>query len=281
VTAASNRLYAALRTYRPSLATTTFGASFLNVLEKVPTTASWLALDEAGREEVFKGFRGKRQALMEALGQDTIAVDPELEQPVSGYIRALVSMVQGAQQAEKMLDDTLSASLPETEATQILSAVKGVGPVLAGVLTLALGVGERAGAAARNGEQKSAARDAPARMLGAVPVTKRSGTKGDAAPQVSMRKAVDKVLAAHGHILGLQLKMNQPWAAAAYGYYSARGKSAGTAFRSIVRSFMRAIAACVRDKKAFDPDRYVNALRSKGVEWALAMDLPSEASVAA
>ena len=86
-----------------------------------------------------------------------------------------------------------------------------------------------------------------------------------------MRRAGKPVLHSVPYILGLQLSMRHRWAKAAYAHYRARGKTAAAAFRCITRSFLRVAQAMQRDGLAFDEERYITALKSKGVEWAMAL----------
>jgi hypothetical protein len=276
--AAGNRLYATLRDYRPSLARTTFSAPFLDLLEEVPTAAAWNALKADAQDKLLKSSRLRgRAGLASKLGADTIAVKPELEVAVRSVIMGDLVQVRATAQALKQLEATLKGLLKQHKATAVLSEVKGLGPVLQAGLVVVLGMEERAMQAAEqsgHAAAKAAVRDTAVKHFGAAPVTKRSGTKGDAAPQVSMRKAGNPDLRALSYILGLQLCMNHAWAKAAYAWHKARGKNAATIFRILSRSFIRVLMACVRNKKAFNEAHYIERLQAHGIPWALAMKTP-------
>lgn len=267
---ASNRLWALLREYRPSLEATgkhLRAQWLLNALYAAPTAAAWNALTDVERKALLAGSQAdRRPGLAAAFAKDVIAVAECMESTVQMEIRHAVIALKHAQAFERDSEAELKAALDASEKFEHAGEMNGIGTVIRGALAISFGIAD---------EQAKLAgvpnRDAAAMLMGAAPVTRRSGVMGDAAPRASRRRAGNKVLHTVPYILGLQLSTRHPWAKAAYAHYRARGKTAAAAFRCITRSFLRVARAMERDGLAFDEERYITALKSKGVEWAMAL----------
>lgn len=240
---------------------------FLNALELGPTASAWNEASADAKDKAFKGSnKAARKSMGARFGTDLGAVHKAEESAVRIRIRGIVQMLRVALQAEKAAQTVLDEHLAKTNIAQEVREVEGVGSVLAAGITIAFGTVE-----ARSRTSTIPHRDAAAIVLGAAPVTQRSGTMGDAAPHATQRRAVNPALRAMTYVLGLQLVMRHPWAKAAFAHYKAHGKSTGTAFRCLTRSFLRVVGAMMRDKTAFDEAQYINALKRKGVQWAMAL----------
>jgi hypothetical protein len=266
----SNRLLSLLSEFRPSVEVSGKQLRshwFLESLLLAPTSRAWNELSPDERRAAMSGSRGdRREAMFEAFGKDQIAVAKRMEPHVRTRIRNAVKMLQIARECEVAAENDLKTALEECGALSQAGELPGVGPVIQAALAIAFGT-----ATQKSKLSGQPNRDGAAIILGAAPVTRRSGTMGDAAPQALMRKAGNTLLRAIPYILGLQLSSRHRWAKAAYAYYMAQGKSTATAFRCITRSFLRVLQALDRDKAAFDEDRYIAALKGKGVAWAQAL----------
>jgi len=64
-----------------------------------------------------------------------------------------------------------------------------------------------------------------------------------------------------------------PWAKAMYDYKRGQGKSGATAFRCVARSVLRILSAMMREGIDYDDKRYLQALRDKGVPWAVGLEV--------
>ena len=91
-----------------------------------------------------------------------------------------------------------------------------------------------------------------------------------------MRKATDQLLKLTPGFLGAQLVKHYRWAKAANAYYKAQGKSVNTAYRCLTRSFLRVLGAIHRNQTTFDEERYIAALKRKGVPWAMTLSVEPE-----
>lgn len=267
---ASNRLWAALRDSRPSLDATgkqLRSQWLLDALAAAPTASVWNGLEPERQRELLAGSRSdRREAISTALGKDVIAVTEVMETAVQLEIQMAIDVLNTMRRWEKVAEAKLKAALEASETLAHVGEISGIGPVIKTAMTISFGIAH---------EQTKASgltnRDAAAMILGAAPVTRRSGVIGDASPKASMRRAGNALLRAIPYLLGLQLSNRHRWAKAAYAHYKARGKSAADAFRCITRSFLRVVQAMERDGLAFDEERYITALKSKGVEWAMAL----------
>lgn len=229
----------------------------LRALELAPTPADWNALSPAAQAKALKGAsKSKRAKLTKALGERWAYVDEAelcaIRMAVRHHVQAMREALARAQAVEKALEEAIAES-PTGNAVQ---AIKGIGSSLATAIALGLSGGD--------GTQ----RDQLALSLGAAPVTMRSGTRGDARPGVRMRRAVAPMMQRASYLLGWQLVGHHRWAKAQYAACRAKGMSAAAAYRRITRSFSRVLTALIRQNTAFDEDRYIAALKQKGVAWA-------------
>lgn len=236
----------------------------LRVLAAAPTPKDWIELEQAERERLLKGTSTQRRhAYDSALADDWQVISPGMEDAVRERVRALVAMLMAAQKARKAARAALdNEALRETRVDE-LRQIDGLGPVLAVGLALVL---------ARAEEGQPHNRDGSAVLLAAAPVTERSGTKGDKAPLVMMRRSAPTIMKKIGHMLGAQLVAHYRWAKAQFAHFKRRGKTAFSSYRRIARSFLRVLVALRRDGSHFCEKRYIHAARSNGAPWALTLE---------
>ena len=270
VIAATNRLWALLQQSYPGLKAdhaTCHSQWFLGALELAPTARAWAELSNEQRAAALKGTsRRRREDYAKRFAADLGALDEEHESSMRMRIRNAVDMLRTTLRCEARAQTELEERLDKTSGLDHIRSIEGVGPVIASGLALAFTIGD-----GRSNDAPGQQRDAAAIVIGAAPVTSRSGTMGDAAPRARMRRTASNLLKLIPNFLGLQLISRHDWAAAAFTYYRSRGKSPNTAYRCITRSFLRVVQALERDGTTFDSDRYVAALKKKGVPWALAL----------
>lgn len=258
-----NQLTADLRQFYPSFAAVVgplSAAWVLRLLIAAPTATAWNKLSAKRQDKLLGGSsKEKRPSYKQALSDDWGAVAAEMEAAVRIRIRHTAKLLQNAEKAQAETRKELDAQAQVHPVAKVLRGINGIGPVLSAGISVALD------------QSDGTDRDAAAKKLGVAPVTRRSGTLGDKAPLVTMRRSSTELMRRLGHYIAVQLVRLQPWAKAAFSYYRAHGKSSFGSYRVISRSFLRVILALLRDGSEFDEKRYVAALKTHGVPWAMAL----------
>lgn len=265
-----NRLRAELRQYHPAveqMLSSLKTAWILRLLSVAPTAKAWNELSEAEQLRLLKGSsQAKREQYFKTFGEDWGVVPEELEEAARTAIRVTVSVLQAALSACAEAEKQLERHVEDHPTASTIGSIKGLGTVLSAGIAVAL-----------DQDSDSSGRDAAAKRLGVAPVTCRSGTFGDKAPLVKIRRSTNQLMRKLGHFIAVQLVANYAWAKAAYSYHRAHGKSGFASYRCITRSFLRVIVALLRDGVEFDEYRYVKALKSHGVPWAKALAIEEAA----
>jgi len=261
----SNRLTSLIRQYHPAFASMLNSVDtnwVVRLLELAPTPNAWNELTKEQQDKALTGARlNMRAAYAEALGNDYGVVSEAEESAVRGRVRATVVMFKAARKVHADAERDLEQGLADHESASDLRAIDGIGNVVGAGLVIAL----------CHADDTGGNRDTACKLLATVPVTIRSGTLGDKAPIVAMRRSASSTMKKIGHYLGTQLVRRHGWAKAAYAYYLSRGKTTFSAYRRIARSFIRVLRALRRDGTAFDEARYIKTLKEKNVEWALTL----------
>lgn len=259
-----NRLMSLLRNVHPAfLASLKKGMEPLwvvKLLQVAPTPRAW---SELSREEQLKLFkkvpRRRLQEFSTALADDYGLVPEEQEATTRARIRGVVTMLLAAREVRATARARLDERAASNETIACLRPIRGAGPVVAAAVAVALD---------RVDDSASVDRDRAAKRFAVAPVTKRSGVRGDRAPLVAMRRASSELMRRLGHILGAQLVRNARWAKAQHAHNRQRGHRVYASYRRIARSFLRVLIAMMRDGTQFDEERYIRALKAKGVDWA-------------
>ena len=255
------RLTALLRQYHPALANALVSRLrseyALRIVELCPTVPSFRKLTSTGAMEFERlTLASQRRHLRDAVQEDWGAILIQEEPAIALLIRAEASSMRHALLRKKLADEALADATAQSPLMSLVGNMKGVGPYTLAALTLA------------SQEAGTTHRDGIAVLLGAAPVTRRSGESGDAGPTIALRRSGSNVLRKSAHILGMQLVRHFRFARAQYDHLRARGKHHADAVRRVVRSFSRILYAILRDNTPFDEDRYIAALKSQGVAWA-------------
>ncbi|MCA9857295.1 MAG: transposase [Deltaproteobacteria bacterium] len=260
-----NRLRSLLRQYHPAIEeviTSVDAAWVLRVLELAPTAAAW---NEQPADEQQKALSGSRRSdrgrIAAALGSDYGVVAPEEEAAARDRILMTVKVLKAAREACQLADRNLDALANDDKRIRALCATEGIGKVVGTGLAIAIA----------HAETHGNERDAASQHIGAAPVTSKSGTMGDRNPHITMRRTASSTMKAIAFLCGIQLVRNHAWAKAAFTHYKSRGKTTASAYRRITRSFLRVTRALLRDGSTFDEARYISALKSRRVEWAMAL----------
>ena len=158
----------------------------LRIIELCPTAVSFKKLSKTAREEVAALTRSSRTAhLLEAAREDWGAILTKEEAGVARLLRAEVGSLRHALLRKRAANEALAEAAEKSPLRPLVGDMKGV--------TIAADEGAGSG------------RDGIAVLLGAAPVTRRSGQLGDASPSVAMRRACSSTLKKSAHILGMQL----------------------------------------------------------------------------
>jgi hypothetical protein len=195
--------------------------------------------------------------LADALGDQWVLRGGDEQAATGLYMQSLARSLRTALARVKVAQRALADALKKEGISALITGIKGIGVSLAAAITIGLH-----GNDGRRREQL-------ALRLGASPVTTRSGKTGDARPGVHMRRAAAPTMRRASYLMGWQLTGNHRWAKAQYAACRARGISAAGAYRRITRSFSRILPALIKNNTPFDEERYILALKRRGVAWAM------------
>jgi hypothetical protein len=228
------------------------------LLKRIPTARHASSLKRDGLARVMSGARPATiDRVWSALQQP--AVRPltafEAEDEACTVRDSLARLEQFDENLER-ITRLIERILEDFEASATIDAIPGLGTKLTAAV-VAYG--------AIDGD-----RDASAVRMGAAPVFRGSGRLPDGQPKgvTVMRRSCSSAARRAVYMLGRAAVRNLPWARAQFDASKARGKRAGTAYRQVVRSLLRLINALVRNKSAYDEQRYIAALKQQGVAWA-------------
>lgn len=256
-----NRLEEALRQYYPAFAAALHKKlsthAILRLLVAAPTARAYRELKDKDESVLFKGLHQSTRALLrDTLGKEELPLSDIEEQVARATIQLGADALLLALQHQNSIKAQLAKVCETFPHGELLLDIDGLGPHIATGLLIAAG-----GAPAH--------RNAIATQTGCAPVTQRSGTSGDRAPNVSMRRSANKTLRCTAFLLGSLLIQNQRWAKAQYDSYRQRNITHAGALRRVARSFSRVVYALMRDGTPYDEEKYIRALKSKGVSWAM------------
>ena len=116
-------------------------------------------------------------------------------------------------------------------------------------------------------------RDQASVQMGASPVFIGSGTRKDGKPKggIVMRRAAAARARRATYLIGRLASQHLVWGEAMYNDARQRGQKAATAYRRIARCVLRILTAMVRRGEDYDEGRYIRALQSHGVSWAMSL----------
>lgn len=227
----------------------------LELLEIAPTPMHWNALESSAQVAALTKKKARQSAVMTALGEVWAPMDADEVVAAQLQVHALVRALREALARVASAKQALNDAVAEHDKEGVITSTLGIGPSLALAITI--------GMAATTDD-----RDSLAVSLGAAPVTRRSGTLGDARPHVHMRRAAAPAMRRSSYLIGWQLVGNYRWAKAQYTACRARGLRAAAAYRCVTRSFSRVVPALIKNNTPFDEERYLEGLKKQGVAWA-------------
>ena len=106
------------------------------------------------------------------------------------------------------------------------------------------------------------------RLSGIGPVRRASGKRTGKNASVHFRRACPKFLRQSFHEFGECSIRYCPWAQACYKAQRNRGKAHHTAVRAVAFKWIRILFACWKQRIAYDPQRYLQALQNRGSDYA-------------
>ena len=105
-------------------------------------------------------------------------------------------------------------------------------------------------------------------LSGIAPVRRASGKKTGKNASIHFRQACPKFLRQSLHEFGLHSIRSCPWAKAHYQSLRQRGKGHHAAVRAVTFKWIRILFACWKQRVPYDPERYLQALQTRGSVYA-------------
>ena len=105
-------------------------------------------------------------------------------------------------------------------------------------------------------------------LSGIAPVRIASGKKTGKSASVHCRRACPKFLRQSFHEFGECSIRYCPWAQACYQAQRGRGKGHHAAVRAVTFKWIRILFACWKQRTPYDPQRYLQALQTRGSDYA-------------
>ena len=232
------------------------------LLRAAPTARHAATLDELRLAEILAGSGAREKSREGLLAALAASAQPWLSEAVA-QVQALI-VVQFLDQIDLLskqlvaLDEALDALTADLDIRKNLESVDGIGERMAHrLLQFAF-------------PAPAADRDQAGILMGASPVFQGSGKtpKGKPKGKAKMRKSTNPRARQTTYLLGRLVSQQLGWAKRMYEDARSRGQGAALAYRRIARSMLRILTAMVRNGTPYDDDRYVAALRAKGVPWA-------------
>lgn len=251
-----NQLHAELKTYYPLARTlldnltVALASAFL---KKWPTLE---ALQIAGPNKIRAFFYAhncrsakKMQARLDALAKARpLTTDPALILPASLKVQTLAAMLEHLHPAIAALDKEIQKAMDAHPDAPIFRSFPGAGPALAPRLLVAFGTQRDRFASALEVQQ----------LFGIAPVKKASGQS----EVIHMRYHCPKFGRQSFHENAAQALKKEDWARA---YYDRQRKSKKhhAAVRALAFKLIRIYFACWKDRKPYDPNRYLSSLEKR------------------
>jgi hypothetical protein len=233
-------------------------------LRTVPTPLHAASLTRQALDPLMPGARKKtRDAVWQAL-QQTQA--PWLTAPVADTLSVVIitlldqmKLLSSQLSAIETQMDTLTRELAERKR---IASMPGIALLLSATLMQY---------AWRNTQASD--RDSASIVMGASPVFIGSARRKDGKKKgkVLLRRAAPAKARRACYLIGRLASQHIGWAKAMFQDARKRQQSAATAYRRIARCVLRIQTAMAKSGQPYDDDRYVAALKSKGVSWAMAL----------
>lgn len=255
-----NQLHATLKTYYP------LAQSLLGTQMNTPMAAEFLrrwphlqSLKKAKAQTLRAFFyqhnsRGAQlmEERLEAIQKATaLTSDPAVIEPARALVSALAAMLKPLHQAIGLLDKQIELAMDQHPDAAIFRSFPAAGPALAARLLVAFGTNRARFASAAE----------VAQFYGLAPVLEQSGNS----KTVRMRYRCPKFGRQSFHENAACVIRKEPWAKCYYTQQKARHDDKHhLACRALAFKLIRIYFACWRDRKPYDPARYLTALQNNG-----------------
>lgn len=253
-----NQIHASLKTYYP-MAETLLGHQ-MNTPMAADFLVRWPDLEalQKAKPEVLRSFFYKHNSRSAKKTEERLAAvakakaltsDPAIIVPAREWVLALAGMLRPLHQAVARLDKQIEQAMDEHPDAPIFRSFPGAGPALAPRLLVAFGTN-------RDRFDKS---DDVAEFYGVAPVVVQSGNS----KTVHVRYRCPKFGRQTFHEnAGCALK-KEPWAKCYYDQQKERNKGKHhQACRALAYKLVRIYFACWKQRKTYEPDRYLKALET-------------------
>jgi transposase len=201
------------------------------------------------------------QRLQRVGAAKALTTDPAIIEPASALVSARAAMLRPLHKAIQALDQAIVQAMDEHPDAAIFRSFPGAGPALAPRLLVAFGTNR----------QRFASAAEIAQFYGIAPVVRQSGNS----KTIHVRYRCPKFGRQSFHENAACALKKEPWAR---GYYQAHKKKHDDqhhpACRALAFKLTRIYFACWRDRKPYQPDHYLTALKKNGSPFHKALQNP-------
>jgi transposase len=194
-----------------------------------------------------------------------LTTDPAIIIPARSLVVALASMLKPLHQAIARLDQAIELAMDQHPDAAICRSWPGAGPALAPRLLVAFGT--------NRSRFESAAE--VAQFYGLAPVVSQSGNS----KTIHMRHRCPKFGRQTFHENAGSALKQEPWARCYYNQHKKRHDNKHhQACRALAYKLIRIYFVCWKQRKPYDPDRYLRALENHGSPLHKGLEIPTSKS---
>jgi transposase len=268
-----NQLHATLKTYYPLAETLLDGQ--MNKPLAADFLARWPELESLQKAAVqtlraffYKHNSRSAQKMEERLAAlqkaKALTTDPAIITPARLLVVALASMLRPLHQAIARLDNEIEQAMDQHPDASIFRSFPGAGPALAPRLLVAFGTHR----------DRFESADEVAQFYGLAPVVIQSGNS----QTTHMRHRCPKFGRQTFHENANCAAKQEPWARCYYEQQKERHDDKHhQACRALAYKLIRVYFPCWKQRKAYDPDRYLRALETHGSPLHKKLQIPTPA----
>ena len=197
------------------------------------------------------------QQLEELQHAIAVTTDPAVVEPTVIMVRALVEGIASLSKGIKEFEDKIEAVMAVHPEAKLFRSLPAAGAALAPRLVAFFGTDR----------QRYASGEEVARFTGIAPVRERSGKRD----WIHFRYACPKFLRQTFHEWASHTIGQSVWARAYYDQQRANGSGHHAAVRALAFKWIRILFRCWKDRKPYDEQTYLAALRRRGSPLAAAL----------
>ena len=228
------------------------------VVERWPTHQALARANPATLRKFFaqhsrKNVKKVNELIARIRAAMPLTTDRAIIDPNALALKFLVKELRVLEAAVAEFDATIAQRFAAHPDAAMFRSPPGAGAALAPRLLVAFGTDR----------DRFATADDVQAYSGIAPITKRSGKSC----QVSKRHFCNKFLRQTFHEFADHARKWSTWSKAFYDHLRARGHRHHAAVRCLAFKWIRILFRCWKNRQAYDEDRYLQQLRSKGVPY--------------